>query len=208
MSLSMQEKELLIAQLIAKTIQRTDLPYYAPDNQFVAGKGPLDAEIMFIGEAPGQEEARQGKPFVGRSGQLLSKLLAQAGFNRDQLFITNVVKYRPPNNQTPSYPESMAWAKAYLRDEILTIAPRIIVTLGACPTKVFLGEKIRMSDHQGTIVQLKSSIIIPTYHPAYLLRNPHAIPFVEKTLNKLQELAQNPANLPHEKTPNNPATAP
>ena len=187
MSRSIQEKELLIAALVAKTIQRTDLPFYAPDNQFVAGKGPADAEIIFIGEAPGQEEARQGKPFVGRSGQLLSKLLAEAGFNRESLFITNVVKYRPPNNKTPSYPESMAWATAYLRDEILTIAPRIIVTLGACPTKVFLGENIRMADHQGTIVQLKNSILIPTYHPAYLLRNPHAIPMVKKTLQNLRE---------------------
>jgi len=190
MPLSLQEKELLIAALVAKTTQRTDLPFYAPGNLFVAGKGPFDAEIMFIGEAPGREEALQGKPFVGRSGQLLSKLLAEAGFNRDQLFITNVVKYRPPNNQTPTYPESMAWAKAYLRDEILTIAPRIIVTLGACPTKVFLGDNIRMADHQGTVIELKNSILMPTYHPAYLLRNPHAIPVVKKTLESLRELVQ------------------
>ena len=194
MSLSIQEKEQLIATLIAKTTSRSDLPFYAPDNQFVAGKGPFDAEIMFIGEAPGQEEARQGKPFVGRSGQLLSRLLAEAGFDRDRLFITNVVKYRPPNNKTPTYQESLIWAKAYLNDEIIAIAPRIIVTLGACPTKVFLGDNIRMADHQGTLVQLNNITLIPTYHPAYLLRNPHAIPTVKKTLKNLHQLTQSTGN--------------
>lgn len=186
MPLSPSEKEQIIAKLIQETINRTDLPFYATDNPFVPGKGPLDAKIMLIGEAPGQEEARQQKPFVGRSGQLLSKLLLQAGFNRDKLFISNIVKYRPPNNKTPTYAESMAWAKAYLREEILTIAPQIIITLGACPTKVFLGDNIRMADHQGKAIKLKNITLIPTYHPAYLLRNPAAIPTVEKTLQELR----------------------
>lgn len=185
MPLTLAEKELQIAQLIEKTTENTDLPFYAPNNLFVPGKGPLDADIMLIGEAPGKEEALQGKPFVGRSGQLLSKLLAEAGFDRSKLFITNIAKYRPPENKTPTYKESTAWAQAYLKPEILIVAPKIIVTLGACATKVFLGKKISMNAHQGTVVRLKTITLFPTYHPAYLLRNPHAIPTVQKTLQNV-----------------------
>ena len=182
MSRTLAEKELAIAQLIEKTTRNTTLPFYTPDNLFVPGKGPLDADIMLIGEAPGKEEALQGKPFVGRSGQLLSKLLSEAGFDRSKLFITNVAKYRPPENRTPTYQESMAWEQAYLKSEILIIEPKVIITLGACATKIFLGEKISMNAHQGTVVKLKAITLFPTYHPAYLLRNPHAIPAVQKTL--------------------------
>ena len=143
---------------------------------------------MIIGEAPGKEESLQGKPFVGRSGQLLSRLLEEEGLSRSALFITNVVKYRPPNNKTPTYKECRAWAEAYLHQEISIICPKIIITLGNCAAKMFLGEKICITNIQGKVFEIAHTKFIPMYHPAYLLRNPKAIQDVKTALRKIKEI--------------------
>ncbi|MBM3894682.1 uracil-DNA glycosylase, partial [Candidatus Dependentiae bacterium] len=130
-------KEERLQRLFSETKKNTHLPYFNPQEQFIAGFGNKDSKIVFIGEAPGKEESIQGKPFVGKSGKLLSELLLQHGIKREELYITNVVKYRPPNNKTPDYAECMAWASACLHEELSIIQPQIIVTLGACATKVF-----------------------------------------------------------------------
>jgi len=179
-------KIILLNQLIKETKNIHSMPFHNPNEIFVAGVGPVDAKIMIIGEAPGKDEAFQGKPFVGRSGQLLSRILSDEGFNRNALFITNVVKYRPPNNQTPTYAESMAWAAAYLHKEIEIIQPKIILTLGNCATKTFLGEKISITKIHGKVFNIANYKIIPMYHPAYLLRNSNMIKDVKEALRNAQ----------------------
>ena len=187
-NLSNETKVSLISELIEKTKSNHSLPFYNTNEIFVPGVGPLDAKIMIIGEAPGREESIQGKPFVGRSGQLLSRILSEQGFDRATLFVTNVVKYRPPNNQTPTHQECMAWAGAYLRKEIEIIQPKIIITLGACATKTFLGEKISISKIHGNIFETANYKIVPMYHPAYLLRNSNMIKDVKQALNNVKEI--------------------
>ncbi len=183
-----EEKTRAISELIAKTLANHALPFYTPDNLFVPGFGPVDADIMVIGEAPGREESILGKPFVGRSGKLLSQLLVEEKFDRTRLFVTNVVKYRPPNNRTPTYSECLAWADAYLRPEIAIIRPKIILTLGSCATKMFLGENISISKAHGLVIEIEGVKIIPMYHPAYLLRNPAAINMVREALKTAQRI--------------------
>jgi uracil-DNA glycosylase len=183
-----KDKKELLSELITATKNNHSLPLYTPENLFVPGVGPLDADIMIIGEAPGKEEVLQGQPFIGRSGKLLSKLLQEEGFDRTQLFVTNVVKYRPPQNRTPTRTERDIWANEYLKKEIAIIAPKIIITLGATATKIFLGENISMTKKQGQIIDLNGIKIISTYHPAYLLRNPAAIAEVKKTLKEIKAI--------------------
>jgi uracil-DNA glycosylase family 4 len=185
------KKNELIEALFSRVKKNTSLPYFNPQEQFVAGIGNLDAKILLIGEAPGQEESIQGKPFVGRSGQLLSGLLDECKITRADLYITNVVKYRPPNNKTPDYKECMLWLAACLQEEIAIINPKIIVAVGASATKVFLGEKTCISFVQGTIQQINNCILVPTYHPAYLLRNRSKIPETQKTLRLIKSYEQN-----------------
>lgn len=187
-NLSNETKINLLHKLIETTKNNELLPLYTQESFFVPGMGPVDADIMMIGEAPGREESLTGKPFVGRSGKLLSQLLDTEGFDRSKLFITNVVKYRPPNNRTPTYQESMAWAKAYLREEIKIISPKIIITVGACATKIFLGENISISKVQGKVFNDACMKIMPIYHPAYLLRNPAATKYVQEALRSARAI--------------------
>ena len=142
--------------------------------QTVFGEGDPDAPIMFIGEGPGQNEDEQGRPFVGRSGDLLTKQIQAMGFSRDEIYIANVVKCRPPNNRTPLADEVDAcWD--YLRRQIQTIRPKVIITLGGPAAKLVLGTKegitrIRGTWHEYTGVE-PSVPVMPTFHPAYLLRS-------------------------------------
>ena len=187
-NLSPKTKISLLKELMLKTKNNHSLALYATENLFVPGMGPEDAEIMVIGEAPGKEEALQGKPFVGRSGQLLSRLLEEENLSRSMLFITNVVKYRPPNNKTPTYKECRAWAEAYLHQEIAIICPKIIITLGNCAARMFLGEKVCITNIQGKVFDIAEIKIIPMYHPAYLLRNKQAIQEVKKSLKNVKQI--------------------
>jgi uracil-DNA glycosylase family 4 len=180
-----------LEMLFSMIKKNTSLPYFNPEELFVPGVGNLDAKILVIGEAPGAEESIQGKPFVGRSGQLLSKLLDESEIDRTELYITNVVKYRPPNNKTPEYKECMQWFTACLQEEIAIIDPKIIVTVGASATKVFLGEKISISSAEGKIHKIGGTTLVPTFHPAYLLRNRSKIPQMLKTLELIKSYEQN-----------------
>ncbi len=145
--------------------------------QTVFGEGDADAGLMFIGEGPGQNEDEQGRPFVGRAGELLTKMIAAMGFAREQVFIANVVKCRPPGNRTPTPAEADAcWP--YLRRQILTIEPHVIVTLGGPATKRLLDTKTGITALRGTwhlfhgIEPEGPAVpVMPTFHPAYLLRS-------------------------------------
>lgn len=151
----------------------------------VPGEGPIDAEIMFIGEGPGQNEDRQGRPFVGAAGKFLSDLLAQAGLKREEVFITNVVKCRPPNNRDPE-PRELLACRPYLMRQIETIKPHVIVTLGRYSMAVFMPDA-RISGVHGQARLVQGKIVVPMYHPAAALHQPLLKPTLEKDFANLKE---------------------
>jgi uracil-DNA glycosylase family 4 len=133
------------------------------------------AQIMLIGEAPGAEEDARGEPFVGKSGQLLTALLDSIGLSREDVYITNLVPWRPPGNRNPT-PEEMALFLPYLHKHIQLMNPVCIVLLGSIVTKALFGEHVRISAFRGQIHDLliedKKYPVLPTFHPSYLLRSP------------------------------------
>ena len=137
----------------------------------VFGTGRDDADIMFVGEGPGQEEDLQGKPFVGRSGQLLSSYLGAVGINRDEVFITNIVKCRPPGNRDPK-PEEQELCIDYLKSQVRVIKPAVIVCLGRIAACRLIDEDFKVTKQHGEIIHKKGYTMIGTYHPSALLRNP------------------------------------
>lgn len=157
-------------------------------SNIVYGHGNPNSPIMFIGEAPGQEEDRQGIPFVGRSGKLLTNAITKAGTDRADVFITNVLKCRPPNNRTP-FPEEMEAAKEQILDkEIAIINPKVICTLGSCATNTILGKSIKITQSRGAIYLLKDTyLVVPTYHPSYVLRNGNNSKVLHEFENDIQK---------------------
>jgi len=139
----------------------------------VFGVGNPDAELMFVGEAPGRDEDEQGIPFVGRAGQLLTDIIRSIGLTRDDVYIANICKCRPPQNRTPT-PEESALCFPYLRRQIEIIQPRIIVVLGNVPMRMFLQAEQGITKIRGQWGEWNGILVMPTYHPAYLLRNPSA----------------------------------
>ncbi len=150
----------------------------------VFGVGDPCATLMFIGEGPGEEEDRQGLPFVGRAGQLLTKMIAAMGKTREAVYIANIVKCRPPNNRNPQ-PDEIAACRPFLMQQISAIRPKIICTLGAFATKTLLETEQAISSLRGRFHRLGDIQVMPTYHPAYLLRNPAAKKEVWEDLQKV-----------------------
>jgi uracil-DNA glycosylase family 4 len=143
--------------------------------QVVFGAGNPQARVMFIGEGPGKSEDLQGKPFVGRSGKLLTTMIESIGLKREDVWISNIVKCRPPNNRTPLPYESSTCSSLLLFKEIEIIKPRIICTLGSCAAQILLKKpKMALATVRGALQIEQGLHILPTYHPAYLLRNPAA----------------------------------
>jgi len=138
----------------------------------VFGEGSPDARVIFVGEGPGEEEDLSGRPFVGRAGQLLDKILESAGIARSSIYIANIVKCRPPGNRVPTTEEA-ATCTPWLMRQIELIAPQVIVTLGNVPTQFFLNSTDGISKLRGRWFPWRAGIeVFPMYHPAYLLRNP------------------------------------
>ena len=141
-------------------------------NKFVFGSGDASADLLLVGEAPGQEEDLQGEPFVGRAGKLLDKILKAIGYTRDtNIFITNIVKCRPPDNRDP-LPSEVEDCSPYLNKQIELIKPKIIVALGKVAGKTFLKKDILLKEMRNKTHYFKSIPLRVTYHPAALLRNP------------------------------------
>jgi DNA polymerase len=136
----------------------------------VPGEGNLETDLMFVGEAPGRDEDVQGRPFVGRAGQLLTKIINAMHFEREEVYITNVVKCRPPENRTPHVDE-IEKCKGYLLDQIEMIRPRVIVTLGKVATDFFVRSRLGMSALRGKFADYGDIQVMPTFHPSYLIRN-------------------------------------
>lgn len=151
----------------------------------VFGEGNLHAQLMFIGEGPGRDEDEQGRPFVGRAGQLLTKIIQAMNLKREDVYISNVVKCRPPNNRVPLPTESDVCKNLILFNEIDIIQPKIICTLGATATQALLGEDAKITKTRGIFSFFKGIPVLPTYHPAYLLRNPDAKKIVWEDMKKI-----------------------
>ena len=154
----------------------------------VFGEGDPHADLLFIGEAPGATEDSSGKPFVGRSGELLTKMIENVlQISRSDVYITNIVKCRPPNNQVPT-PTQAHTCQPYLLKQIELIKPKLIVTLGATAYHYLTGDETGITKIRGTLHKQKGYTIIPTYHPSYLLRNPSAKKEVFEDLLKVKDL--------------------
>lgn len=152
----------------------------------VPGEGPADAKIMLIGEGPGFYENEQGRPFVGAAGKFLEELLGKVGLRREDVFITNVVKCRPPQNRDPLPQELEPCTKTYLARQIIAINPRVIVTLGRFSMNLFMpGAKI--SSVHGKPTWVKGRMVIPMYHPAAALHQQSLRPELEKDFARLPE---------------------
>ena len=138
----------------------------------VFGEGTANAKVMFIGEGPGADEDKTGRPFVGRAGQLLNKILQGVGWQREDVYITNIVKCRPPGNRDPKEDE-MFLCERYLLAQIEAISPLVIATLGNVPKKYFLGDIGGITRVRGKLYKWEAGgiDIFPMYHPSYLLRN-------------------------------------
>jgi len=141
--------------------------------QIVFGVGNPKARLMFVGEAPGEEEDKQGEPFVGRAGQLLTKIIEAIGLTRDQVYIANVIKCRPPGNRNPE-PDEVASCEPFLFRQIDVIQPKVIVPLGKFAAQCLLKTADPITRLRGRTFEYRGATLIPTFHPAYLLRNPSA----------------------------------
>jgi DNA polymerase len=140
----------------------------------VPGEGNPATELVFVGEGPGADEDAQGRPFVGRAGELLTAMIVAMGFPRDQVFICNVVKCRPPGNRLPA-PDEIAACQGFLHRQLLAIRPKVICTLGNTPLRALMGDdKLGITKLRGQRLDWRGIPLIPTFHPAYLLRNPPA----------------------------------
>lgn len=156
----------------------------ATRTKFVFGSGNPNADIVVIGEAPGADEDKQGFPFVGAAGQLLTKILAAVNFQRDEVYICNILKCRPPNNRTPDLTE-VETCEPYLQKQLELIKPKFILALGLTAANTLLKQKAKMMDLRGSTHNYNGIPMVVTYHPAALLRNPN---WKRTTWEDVQEL--------------------
>ncbi len=185
----MRDYEAIIAALqeIAREVQGcTACELHKGRTRAVPGEGPVDAEIMLIGEAPGFNEDQQGRPFVGAAGKLLEELLAEIGLTRDDVWIGNVVKCRPPQNRDPR-PEEIAACAGYLERQIELLQPKLIGTLGRYSMEKFF-PGARITKVHGQAKRDGRRVLIPLFHPAYVLRNQSALPEAKRDMQKIPRL--------------------
>ena len=140
-------------------------------HNIVIGEGKKDAKIMFIGEAPGYDEDIMGKPFVGKAGQKLDEILLKVGLKREDIYIANILKCRPPGNRDPK-PQECEACMDYLRNQVYLIKPKIIVLLGRVALNNILGSSYRITSSRGKWILKKNMLYMPTWHPSAILRDP------------------------------------
>ena len=174
-----------LEKLKNKMEEDMELPLYKKAN-LVFGEGDPDAKVLFIGEAPGFYEDQERRPFVGRAGQLLNKLLNDLKWKRESVYITNIVKRRPPENRDPS-PEEIGIYKSYLKKQIEIIQPKIIATLGRYSMNFFL-PNVKISVGHGKVFNFKKHIVYPLYHPAAALRSTNVLRELKKDFKRLPTL--------------------
>ena len=156
----------------------------------VFGEGNEKATLMFIGEGPGYDEDVQGRPFVGKAGQLLTKIIESINLSREDVYIANIVKCRPPQNRNPE-PDEIQSCNPFLMNQIRVIQPRIICALGTFAAQTLLKTDTKISALRGKLFDLEGITVIPTYHPAFLLRNPERKREVWEDMKKIAESIKN-----------------
>ena len=165
--------------------------------QAVPGEGPEQVEILFVGEAPGFHEDQQGRPFVGPAGHLLDELLEGIGISRDKVYITNVIKCRPPGNRDPQ-PEEIEACRPYLERQIEILKPKLIVTLGRVSTQQFF-PNAKISQIRGRPRKVAGIVYYPVYHPAAALHQPRWRRTIEEDFQRIPEVLERAHLLPDEK---------
>ncbi len=177
------QKTVLLQQLYEPYIKCLSCPLGKLGRKTVVfGQGNPNAQLMIIGEAPGKDEDEQGIPFIGRSGKFLTKILTSLDINREKIFITNSVKCRPPQNRKPTPQETKTCKDLLLINQISIIKPKVICTLGSAAIEALLEKPVKMHEIHGTQLLFGSIIVIPTYHPAYILRNPKKTDLLTKDI--------------------------
>jgi len=183
---------LSLAELETVAQQCTKCRLHRGRTHVVFGVGNSHAELMFVGEAPGRDEDLQGEPFVGRAGQLLTRIIEAIGMKRQEVYIANVIKCRPPNNRNPEADE-ISSCEPYLIRQIALVQPRLIVALGTFAAQTLLNTKLPISQLRGRFHTYQGVRVMPTFHPAFLLRNPDRKRAVWEDMQMVQrELRQPP----------------
>jgi uracil-DNA glycosylase family 4 len=183
-----QRENAMTLPLLRKQVSKCrKCPLAATRTNTVFGEGSNNARLMFIGEAPGEEEDLQGKPFVGRAGKFLDQMIEKIGLRRDEVFICNVLKCRPPNNRDPE-PVEVKACKSYLLSQLELISPKIICTLGKHAYNTLLGVDEKITRIRGVLTSYNRIKLLPTYHPAFLLRNQNRITEVWEDMERLKQL--------------------
>ena len=180
-------KEARLAALADAVRRCRRCPLYRTRTHAVISDGSPHARLVFVGEAPGRDEDLKGLPFVGAAGQLLTKMIEAMGLRRESVYICNVLKDRPPANRTP-LPEEVEACLPFLEEQLAIIRPRVICTLGAVAARALLGPHVAITKISGEVREYRGITLIPTFHPAYLLRNPPAKKFAWIDLKKVQSL--------------------
>jgi len=180
------DKNKQIAELYAHVENCKQCSLYSSRTNLVFGSGNLDAELIFVGEAPGRDEDLQGKPFVGAAGALLTKIIEAMKLKREDVYITNVLRCRPPGNRNP-LPDEVISCKPYLVELLEIIKPRVICTLGKFAAHALLNETAPISRLRGRFFDFHGITLLPTYHPAYLLRNPEDKKLVWEDMKKIMK---------------------
>jgi len=178
-----------LAQLARAVVACRRCPLYRTRTHAVISDGSPHAQLVFVGEAPGREEDLQGRPFVGAAGQLLTKMIVAIGMKREEVYICNVLKDRPPANRTP-LPEEIEACRPFLEEQLAIVQPRVICTLGAVATKALLGPQATISAVRGQVRDYRGVPVVPTFHPAYLLRNPSAKRLAWADLKRVKSLLE------------------
>jgi DNA polymerase len=187
--------EEVLKQVAEETSVCTKCELYHSRKNAVPGEGPPDADILFIGEGPGFHENEQGRPFVGAAGRFLEELLENIGMSREEVFITNVVKCRPPGNRDPRPDEIETCTRNYLERQIQSINPKIIVTLGRFSMALYL-PNAKISEVHGQPMRVKGRLVVPMYHPAAALHQGSLRPVVEDDFAMLPELISKAEDVP------------
>lgn len=179
----------MLGELRAKAESCTKCPLSATRRRVVFGEGGVRLRVMMIGEAPGREEDAQGRPFVGRAGKLLDELLSRVGVDRRMVYITNVVKCRPPGNRPPKRSEIEA-CREYLLGQLEAVKPRLVVLLGGVALRAVLGEGYSVTSVRGSLLVKEGTTFLPTLHPASALYNPGNLRLLEEDMAKFRELLE------------------
>ena len=165
------ERQAALEAIAREVADCTRCRLHAGRTRAVPGEGSADTEVVFVGEGPGEQEDRQGRPFVGASGQLLTELIESLGWRRSDVFITNVVKCRPPGNRNPE-PDEVEQCEPFLFRQIDIVKPKVVVALGKFAAQSLLKTTEPITRIRGREYKYRNAILMPTFHPAFLLRNP------------------------------------